>query len=157
MTPEIRLVTVGQTRNREFGGSVEEYLRRCNQWVRASWVVVPARDGAALDAARTLQRAGEGMPRGREPVLVLLDEGGTLVTSEEFSLRLEGWLNTAARTVVFLIGGASGVSKSLRERADWCWSLSPMTLPHGLAAVVATEQLYRALTIQHGHPYHIGH
>ncbi|MDH3410736.1 MAG: 23S rRNA (pseudouridine(1915)-N(3))-methyltransferase RlmH, partial [Gammaproteobacteria bacterium] len=52
------------------------------------------------------------------------------------------------------IGGPDGVSAACRERADFIWSLSSLTLPHGLARVLFAEQLYRAWSLQAGHPYH---
>ena len=56
--------------------------------------------------------------------------------------------------MAFLVGGADGLDESCRERADRVWSLSPLTLPHALVRVVLAEQLYRAWTLNQGHPYH---
>ena len=58
------------------------------------------------------------------------------------------------REVALVIGGADGLSEALRAQADWLWSLSPLTLPHGLVRVVVAEQLYRASSILSNHPYH---
>jgi 23S rRNA (pseudouridine1915-N3)-methyltransferase len=56
--------------------------------------------------------------------------------------------------VAFIVGGADGLADSVKKSADFVWSLSPLTLPHGLARVVLAEQLYRAHSILHNHPYH---
>jgi 23S rRNA (pseudouridine1915-N3)-methyltransferase len=71
--------------------------------------------------------------------------------------QLSAWLTDrlgAARPLVFLIGGPDGLSESCRARADYAWSLSALTLPHGLVRVVLAEQIYRAMSLLAGHPYH---
>lgn len=84
---------------------------------------------------------------------VLLDERGRQLNSKGLSARLSGW-QSDGRDVCFVIGGPDGVSDACRERADFTWSLSSLTLPHGLARVLLAEQLYRAHALQTGHPYH---
>ena len=89
---------------------------------------------------------------GNEQV-VLLDERGKQMTSPDLAARLADW-QSDGRNLCFLIGGPDGVSSACRERADFIWSLSSLTLPHGLARVLFAEQLYRAWSLQAGHPYH---
>lgn len=74
--------------------------------------------------------------------------------SEEFARLLDRLMMQSARRLVFLIGGPWGVAPSVRERADVLLSLSAMTLPHEIARIVLCEQLYRALSILRGEPYH---
>ncbi len=85
--------------------------------------------------------------------VVLLDERGKQCTSLLLADKLANW-QSAGRDVIFVIGGPDGVDARCRERADWCWALSELTLPHGMARMLLSEQLYRAMTIQSGHPYH---
>jgi 23S rRNA (pseudouridine1915-N3)-methyltransferase len=85
--------------------------------------------------------------------LVLLDEKGKQMTSSDLAVRLADW-QSDGRNLCFVIGGPDGVSAACRERADYIWSLSRLTLPHGLARVLFAEQLYRAWSLQAGHPYH---
>lgn len=85
--------------------------------------------------------------------VVLLDERGRQFTSTELSRKLSDW-QTDGRDLCFVIGGPDGVSAECRERAKIHWSLSNLTLPHGLARVLFAEQLYRAWSLQAGHPYH---
>jgi 23S rRNA (pseudouridine1915-N3)-methyltransferase len=91
------------------------------------------------------------------PVLVLLDSRGKQFSSEEFA----GWLGKqrdhGQQAVVFAIGPPDGWSEEARKKANLLLSLGPMTLPHELARVVLSEQIYRAFTILSGHPYHTGH
>ena len=85
--------------------------------------------------------------------LVLLDERGRQLSSKELATRLSGW-QADGRNLCFVIGGPDGVAEAVRQRADWVWSLSALTLPHGLARALLAEQLYRAWSLQTGHPYH---
>lgn len=85
--------------------------------------------------------------------VVLLDERGKQMTSPALAARLADW-QTDGRDLCFIIGGADGVSTECRDRADFIWSMSDLTLPHGLARVLFAEQMYRAWSLQAGHPYH---
>jgi len=72
---------------------------------------------------------------------------------------LARWLGARledGRNLTFVIGGPDGLAAEVLKRADFRWSLSPLTWPHGLARVMVTEQLYRALSLLKGHPYHRG-
>lgn len=89
----------------------------------------------------------------RAELVVLLDERGRQLDSKGLASRLGDWQNDG-RDLCFIIGGPDGVADSCRQRADFTWSLSQLTLPHGLARVLLAEQLYRAHSLQTGHPYH---
>ncbi len=85
--------------------------------------------------------------------VVLLDEGGKQLTSKALSSRLVDW-QADGRDLCFVIGGPDGVAEPCRQRAATTWSLSDLTLPHGLARILFAEQMYRAWSLQTGHPYH---
>lgn len=85
--------------------------------------------------------------------MVALDERGAALTTAELARRLDRW-RQSGRNTAFLIGGADGLAESVKKSSDAIWSLSPLTLPHGLARVLLAEQLYRAASILHNHPYH---
>ena len=87
--------------------------------------------------------------------VIALDQRGAQYSSEDLSGLLATWL-AQGRNLAMLIGGADGLSDACRSRADLRWSLSDMTLPHGLVRVMVAEQVYRAWSILHGHPYHRG-
>jgi 23S rRNA (pseudouridine1915-N3)-methyltransferase len=95
---------------------------------------------------------------GRVPVqLILLDSRGQTLSSEEFAQVLGRLRDGSAQQLVLAIGPADGWSADARARANLLFSLGRITLPHQLARVVLAEQVYRALTILAGHPYHSGH
>jgi len=85
--------------------------------------------------------------------LIVLDVTGRSFTTEQLAQRLASW-QMSGENYSLVIGGPDGVEASLLDEAELCWSLSPLTLPHPLVRVVLVEQLYRAWTINAGHPYH---
>ncbi len=82
--------------------------------------------------------------------VIALHPSGRMFTGEELVGRLERWATPVANLVV---GGPLGLHRDLLERADSCWSLSPLTLPHELVRLIVVEQVYRALTVLRGLPY----
>ena len=86
--------------------------------------------------------------------IFLLDERGKSISSEDFAREIAGLRDAAAGDCVIAIGGPDGASESLRESAAKVLSFGAMTWPHQLARVMALEQVYRAITILSGHPYH---
>ena len=87
--------------------------------------------------------------------VIALDQSGSEHTTEALAGLLDEWL-ADGRNVAMLISGADGLSDACRTRASMLWSLSKLTLPHGLARVLVAEQVYRAWSIVRGHPYHRG-
>jgi 23S rRNA (pseudouridine1915-N3)-methyltransferase len=109
-----------------------------------------------LPTAKRIAREGEllldAVPPGGK--LVVLDERGGALTSQEFAGQLGLWRDQAAQDVCFLIGGADGHAAEVRAKADLLLSLGRMTWPHLLVRALLAEQLYRAQSILAGHPYH---
>ena len=87
-------------------------------------------------------------------VTVLLDERGESVSSASFAGHLQGWRSQDRPAAVFIIGGADGLAPSLRERASLAIAFGAATWPHQLVRIMLLEQLYRAVTMLSGHPYH---
>jgi len=151
----IRLLAVGKPRDAEAVALHDRYAERIRKLgVDYKTESVPeVRAGGRYSDAHVRQREGRSLAdrfteRG---TTIALDRRGRSFSSESLSKRLEGWSTPIA---CFVIGGPLGLSDELRERADVSWSLSELTLPHELARVVLVEQLYRALTLLRGIPYH---
>ena len=87
-------------------------------------------------------------------LIVALDERGSCMGSEKFADWIGRERDSGTADMAFLIGGADGLSPQIRERAAKTLAFGPQTWPHMLARVMLTEQLYRAVTILAGHPYH---
>jgi 23S rRNA (pseudouridine1915-N3)-methyltransferase len=98
-----------------------------------------------------------GQPGRVTPFAILLDSRGKRVSSEEIADLFGSHRERGTQRLVLAVGPADGWSTEVRERADMLLSLGGITLPHQLARVVLAEQVYRALTILAGHPYHSGH
>ena len=134
----------------------EDYAGRMPRECRLELVEIPlARQRRSGDVARAVRDEGERMlaVADRADVLVALDVRGKPLDTSQLSRRLADWMQDG-RTVDLLIGGPDGLAPDCIERAQMRWSLSPLTLPHGLVRIVVAEQLYRALSILRGHPYH---
>ena len=98
------------------------------------------------EAKRILEAVGKSY-------LIALDEHGQEVTTSQLAIKMQHW-QTLGRDVALIIGGADGLHNSIKQQADWLWSLSKLTMPHGMVRVLLTEQLYRAHTVIQNHPYH---
>ena len=148
------VVAVGHRMPAWVDAGFAEYAGRMPRDARVELAALkPAPRGAPLK--RVLDAEGErvlaAIPAGSYKVA--LDERGKLFDTLELARRIAGWRN-GGRDVALVIGGADGLSESVKKSADLAWSLSPLTLPHGLARVLLAEQLYRAVSILHNHPYH---
>jgi 23S rRNA (pseudouridine1915-N3)-methyltransferase len=89
-------------------------------------------------------------------VIIALDERGKTLSSETFAARIADWRDANRPALALVIGGADGLDEDVKTRADLVLSFSPMTWPHQMVRIMAAEQLYRAMTILSGHPYHRG-
>lgn len=87
-------------------------------------------------------------------ILILLDERGKTFDSEAFAAQIGRWRDGGKRDVLVAIGGADGLDPDIRQRADLVLNLGAMTWPHQIVRILIAEQLYRAVTILSGHPYH---
>ncbi len=138
-----------RTRNELLGPATDKYLDRIAPY--AGIEAVAFRSEEALFAFVTRQRARTSA------WLVLLDNRGKALSSEELAAWLGVRRDSGQQMIVFAIGPAGGWSDQARGQAQMLLSMGPMTLPHELARLVLTEQIYRAFTILSGHPYHTGH
>ena len=150
------VVAVGQRMPAWAQAGWEEYARRFPPDLRLELKAVKAeprtggRSAAALMAAEA-ERIQGAIPRGSR--IVALDERGTALTSAGLAQRLETWRQTAD-DVALLIGGPDGLDPALRSAAHERIRLSDLTLPHAMVRVLLAEQLYRAWSLNAGHPYH---
>ncbi len=107
------------------------------------------------DISRLIQREGEKLQAACRPrhQRVALDVKGQSLSTEMLTERLRT-LHRHGTSLDLLIGGPDGLATECLASADWCWSLSPLTLPHPLVRILLAEQLYRAVSLLKGHPYH---
>ena len=128
---------------------IDDYIGRTTRYIPCSSEVFDT-EIAFLDWLERQQ--------GRTPAYaILLDSRGLQYTSEEFAAQLGRLRDDGTQRLILAVGPADGWSAAARQRANLLFSLGRITLPHQLARVVLAEQVYRALTILAGHPYHSGH
>ncbi|TGG92752.1 23S rRNA (pseudouridine(1915)-N(3))-methyltransferase RlmH [Natronospirillum operosum] len=135
---------------------VAEYGRRLPRELQPDWVNLPL--GKRTRNVKPIAVKAEESDRLLQSVrdrdfMVLLDLSGKAWTTEQLARELREW-QLEGRDVSLVIGGPDGVDDRVRQRADRRWSLSALTLPHPLVRIVLAEQLYRAWTVNQGHPYH---
>lgn len=154
---KITLIAVGKTSTDYVARGIEEFLKRVNRYIPMELCVIPD-----IKASKTLteecqkQREGQAIIGALQPgdIVVLLDERGKELTSREFSAMIERRMVQGLKRLVFVIGGPYGFSHDVYSRADEKLSLSRMTFTHEMVRLFFTEQLYRAMTIMRGEPYH---
>ncbi len=151
----IRLVCVGKPRDRELSALHDRYSHRLIRFgVRYDTEWVPeTQSGGRFSDDHARQRDSRALLEraGAKGLRVALDRTGRLLSSEELAGRFERWASPCA---CLLIGGPLGLHQDELAQVDERWSLSPLTVTHELARVLVVEQLYRAVCILRGVPYH---
>jgi 23S rRNA (pseudouridine1915-N3)-methyltransferase len=153
---QVTIAAVGTRLEQWIYEAFESYRTRLPRQLNLSVQEVPlARRTAASSVRAAVEAEGERLLRHvrADGLALALDERGQQWSSTELAAELAIWLDRHPH-VTILIGGPDGLSEACRRRASRLWSLSRLTLPHGLVRVVLAEQLYRAWTILQGHPYH---
>lgn len=153
---KIHLLAVGARMPEWVKTGYAEYAGRLPRECALHLLEIPAgHRGPGADLARVVRTEGErllaAVPAGSR--LIALDERGELWSTAELADRLAGWLREGCDASL-LIGGPEGLDAACRARAERLWSLSRLTLPHPLVRVVVAEQIYRAWSLLHRHPYH---
>jgi len=154
----LAIVAVGKLREPFYRAGVDEYITRIRHFLPIEQIEVPTGTGEESNGkgkgALGKEAASIEKHLPAEGRVVALDPAGKLMTTEEFSGWLQEAMNASVSRVSFVVGGAWGLSSGLSDRAHLKLSLSPMTFPHELARLVLAEQIYRALTLWKGLPYH---
>lgn len=152
----IRIVAVGLKPPQWVKDAVEDYSNRFPPEVKLSWQEVKAAArGASGSAARWMQIEAQAIEQVIAPrsLIVVLDEHGDDLTTRALATRMERWRQSGVETTI-LIGGPDGLDPALKLKATEKIRLSSLTLPHAMVRVLLAEQLFRAWSVMHNHPYH---
>lgn len=154
---KIVLITVGRTSTQYIAEAVADFLKRVNRYAPMELTVIPDQKSTrALTPEAQKQAEGAQILGALQPGdhVCLLDERGKELTSREFSAEIERRMVQGLKRLVFVIGGPYGFSPEVYGRADSKLSLSRMTFTHEMVRLFFIEQVYRAMTIMRGEPYH---
>ena len=149
----IRILTIGKNHDSWIKEGIEVFLKRLRPPFTAEYVILPHSNkptpplAVNEESKRIIERLAH------DDFMILLDETGKNISSPEFSQLIE---SNSHRPIVIIIGGAYGVTKTVRDRADVVWSLSRLVFPHQLVRLILAEQLYRAQEIAKNGKYHHG-
>lgn len=154
---KVSLLLVGKTVNKHFVELIDEYAGRVKHYIGFEIVTIPElKNTKNLSVDQQKQMEGELILKQLQPGdhVVLLDEHGKEFRSIEFSKYMEQKMLSVNKRLVFVIGGPYGFSQDVYGKANEKISLSKMTFSHQMIRLIFVEQLYRAMTIMKGEPYH---
>ena len=150
---KLRVVAVGGIKENFYREAVAEYTKRLGKWCKVE--IEEAAEAAHLaDLDQKRNAEADGILKRLKGYVILLDVRGKKVSSESLAEKIDALTLSGKSELTFVIGGSNGVSPSVKQAVDESISFGDITLPHQLFRVVLLEQIYRALCIIHGTPYH---
>lgn len=154
---KIQFWSIGKSHESFVKEGVEQFTKRISNYFSVEWTIIPMPKNAGIMEPAILKiKEGEVLSAliGKEDFVVLLEERGKILTSEAFSKFIEQRTVESVKNLIFIIGGAYGVSDSIVQRANFKWSLSALVFPHQLVRLILAEQVYRACSIMRNEKYH---
>lgn len=142
------ILSVGKEKDALLQEGVRHFELRVLRYLPVEWEYISHEATKEKEGIKILDRLK------KEDYVVLLDERGQELKSEAFAELVENRMVDGVKRVVFVIGGAYGVSSDVFKRANYTWKLSPLVFPHMIVRLIVIEQLYRAMTIIQGEQYH---
>lgn len=154
---KLQFWTIGKAHESYVKEGVELFTKRIANYYPVEWnIFAMPKNAASLSEADLKKKEGKTILQAlqKEDYLVLLDERGKAVKSEGLAQLIQSRADEGSKTIVFLIGGAYGISDEVAKRANYIWSLSPLVFPHQLVRLIMSEQVYRACSINRNEKYH---
>lgn len=152
---KIVCISVGKKHDSDIARAIDDYTQRLQRYATFEWQLLPPAKGKmGVEETKRTEGPVIAAQLKDDDYVVLLDEDGRQLTSNGLADILDVLDMQSSKRIVFIIGGAYGVTDELKRRADVLWSLSDLTFPHQLVRLIFVEQLYRANTIRRGEPYH---
>jgi 23S rRNA (pseudouridine1915-N3)-methyltransferase len=154
---KVKFVCIGKTGKDFLSQGENEYLNRLKHYVAIERIELPdLKHAAKLSTEQIKEQEGKELLTKIQvaDLLVLLDERGKELSSVQFADFMQQRFNSGVKNLVFFVGGAYGFSQEVYDRANFKLSLSKMTFSHQMIRMIFFEQLYRAMTILKGEPYH---
>ena len=151
----MRVLAIGTRMPKWVSDGADDYVKRLPREASVEWVELPASRRTRDTAESRMLEEATAIERRLKPqeMIVVLDVKGKVISTETIAETLATWQSDGSK-IAFVIGGPDGLHPSLKAKAIARWSLGRITLPHPLVRVILAEQLYRAWSINAGHPYH---
>ena len=153
---KFNLIAIGEKMPAWINTGFNEYAKRMPQELSLNLIEVSAvKRTKNINIKQLLEREGQRILKAipANNYVIALDVGGKSFSTEQLAVQLQKWREDA-RDISLLVGGPEGLSGECLRRAEFKWSLSPLTFPHTLVRVIIAEQFYRAYSILSRHPYH---
>jgi len=153
---QIRLIAVGAKQKKWIDLAFKEFQKRLpNEWRFSLEEIQTVKRRKNETSFSIIEREGEKILRklNNNEQLIVLDEQGEELSTKELSVEIHK-LAKVSNKLCFVIGGPDGLSDAIKEKSDMSWSLTKLTLPHGIVRIIFIEQMYRLCTLLSGHPYH---
>ncbi|HRO85702.1 MAG TPA: 23S rRNA (pseudouridine(1915)-N(3))-methyltransferase RlmH [Niabella sp.] len=154
---KIILCSIGKGNDDALKSSIEDFSKRISHYYPVEWKIIPTnkiKSGLSEKELKLKESALILQNLKKEDYLVALDARGSMVSSADMASWIASRANESVKQLLFLIGGAYGLDESIIRRANFVWSLSPLTFPHQLVRLILAEQIYRACTIVKNEKYH---
>lgn len=148
------IITVGRKHDASLDALIGDYEQRLPQHVQLSWQYVSPVSGSDIERVKSQESQAIASLIKSEDFTILLDERGKLYDNSRIARFIEDAQSGRFSRIVFVIGGAHGLTDELRKQCDAIWSLSPLVFPHRIVRLVLAEQIYRSYAIIANHPYH---
>jgi len=149
--------SIGKPHEEYVKKGIEDFTKRIRNYFTVEWMIIPPPKNAPSLPGGDLKKQEARLvlsKLSKEDFFVLLDENGIQFNSEELAQFISQKASASTRSLIFLIGGAFGVSDEIKQRADFTWSLSKLVFPHMLVRLILAEQVYRACSILRNEKYH---
>ncbi len=152
---KLRIVSVGRKMPSWVETACAEYIKRMPREASVEIIEIKPEKRAAGNSTDNIQliEAKRILDVIGKDYLIALDERGQEVTTLQLAEKFKDW-QSSGKDIALVIGGADGLHASIKQKADWLWGLSKLTLPHAMVRIILAEQLYRAHSVITDHPYH---
>jgi 23S rRNA (pseudouridine1915-N3)-methyltransferase len=154
---KFQFINIGKPHDENLKNAIDDFTKRISNYYKVEWTIIPpVKNAASLSANSLKENEAQAILSkiNADDFLVLLDETGKQLTSVELATFISQKATQSTRSLIFLIGGAFGVTDEIKQRANFIWSLSKLVFPHMIARLILAEQIYRACTILRNEKYH---
>jgi 23S rRNA (pseudouridine1915-N3)-methyltransferase len=149
---KFELIFVGKTSEKFLSEGIKNYIDKLEHYIHVEITTIPVSNQAIQSKDQVAREISKRLTS--RDFIVLLDEKGKQLNSVDLSLQIQHWMNQSYKKIVFITGGAFGVSDEVKKRANFICSFSQLTFTHQMIRLLLLEQLYRSMTILKGESYH---